>query len=260
MKVAVVIPALDEARTIRDIALRSLAACPNVVVVDDGSRDGTARALSDLPVTVLRHAATRGKATALRTGFAWALSIDADVVVTQDGDGQHRPEDIPRLIHVARRHPDKLVIAARLRGRERAPRARDFANRWADFWISWAAGHRIADSQSGQRLYPAALLRALPLERLASGFALETEMVIAAARRGFLTVAVPIEAIYHLNGRRSHFRPLRDTARISGVIWKYLLLSGMNPRGFWRSLRDSPSVMQVREATVSEGPKTLTIE
>jgi glycosyltransferase involved in cell wall biosynthesis len=260
MKIAVVIPALDEARTIRGIVERTLAVCADVAVVDDGSRDGTARAIADLPVTLLVHDANLGKGTALRTGFAWALASGADAVVTLDGDGQHRPEDIPRLAHVARRHPDRLVIAARLLERERCPPIRKLANRWADFWISWAAGHRVADSQSGQRLYPATLLRAVPLERLAAGFAFESEIIIRAAQNGFFTAAVPIASIYGAGLRHSHFLPIRDTTRIGRMIWKYLLMSGMNPRGLRRTLHDSPLVMQVRDATVSDGPRTLTLE
>lgn len=265
MILTVIIPALDEARTIRGIVQRTLAVCADVAVIDDGSRDGTADALAGLPVTVLRHDANRGKAAALRTGFAWALASGAGAIVTQDGDGQHRPEDIPRLVQAARRHPDRLVIAARLLGREDYPLARNLANRWADFWISWAAGHRVVDSQSGQRLYPAALLRAIPLDRLAGGFAFEGETVIRAARCGFLTVAVPIVAIHHADGRRSHFRPVRDFACIGRMVAGSLLRSGMNPRGLWRSLRDSPLVVQVREPTpppaiASKRTSKLTLE
>jgi glycosyltransferase involved in cell wall biosynthesis len=265
MKLAVIIPALDEMRTIRGIVQRTLAVCADVAVIDDGSRDGTGEALAGLPVTVLRHDANRGKAAALRTGFAWALASGATAIVTQDGDGQHRPEDITRLVQAARRHPDRLVIAARLHGRENYPPARNLANRWADFWISWAAGHRVVDSQSGQRLYPAALLRNVPLERLAAGFAFESEIVIRAARSGFLTVAVPITAIHEASGRRSHFRPVRDFARIARMIAGYLLRSGMNPRGLWCSLCDAPLVLNVREATAppaiaSKRTSKLTLE
>ena len=101
MKAAVIIPAFDEARTIRSIAERALVCCPKVAVIDDGSRDGTADALAGVGVTLLRHATNLGKAAALATGFDWALAQGAEVVVTLDGDGQHRPEDIPRLLAVA---------------------------------------------------------------------------------------------------------------------------------------------------------------
>ena len=134
-------------------------------------------------------------------------------------------------------------MAARLRGRDKYPRARYFANRLGDFLVSWAAGHAVADSQSGQRLYPAALLEGISLrhdERAA--FTLESEIIIEAARRGYTCVGVPILAIYDPAGRRSHFRPVRDIARIGGMVALRLLGTGMNPAGLWRSLREAPCI------------------
>jgi len=248
VKAAVIIPAFNEARTIRGIAERALACCAKVAVIDDGSRDGTADAVAGLGLTLLRHDANQGKAAALATGFEWALAQGAEAVVTLDGDGQHQPEDIPRLLAVAQMHPDHLIIGARLRGREAYPRARNFANRFADFWISWAAGHPVTDSQCGQRVYPASVLRrvARPRDR-ETGFTFESEVVIRAAQRGVTTIAVPIAAIHHAAGRPSHFRPVRDIARIVLMVAGYLLRSGMNPQGLWRSLREAPCVVDSPE-------------
>jgi glycosyltransferase involved in cell wall biosynthesis len=243
VRAVVVIPAYNEAGTIRELVRRVLAQCSEVAVVDDGSSDGTAEALAGLPVTLLLHDSNRGKAAALATGFEWALANGADAIVTLDGDGQHRPDDIPRLLAAAEMHPDRLIIGARLFGREEYPRARNFANHFADFWVAWAAGHPVADSQSGQRVYPANLLRKVArLRERASGFTFESEVVISAAQHGFTTVAVPIEAIHCASGRQSHFRPMRDITRIVVMIAGYLLRDGMKPRGLWRSLRDPPIV------------------
>ena len=132
MKTVIVIPAYNETRTIRALAQRTLASGLDLAVIDDGSVDGTAQALAGLPLTLLRHETNRGKAAALATGFAWALSHGADAVVTLDGDGQHSPEDIARLIAVAKSYPNRLVIAARLIGRRAYPRARNFANAFAE--------------------------------------------------------------------------------------------------------------------------------
>ena len=251
MKAAVIIPAFDEARTIRSIAERALVCCPKVAVIDDGSRDGTADALAGVGVTLLRHATNQGKAAALATGFEWALAQGAEVVVTLDGDGQHRPEDIPRLLAVAQLHPDRLIIGARLTDRDAYPRARNRANRIADFWISWAAGHPIEDTQSGQRVYPAGLLRRVRRSRdLHAGFTFESEVVIRAARQGVTTIAVPIPAIHNANGRPSHFRPVHDIARIVFMVAGYLLRSGMNPRGLWRSVRAAPAIVDSPEPTI----------
>lgn len=251
MNCAIVIPAFNEARTIRDIAQRSLAQCETVIVVDDGSTDGTAAALDGLPLTILRNDRNRGKAAALWSGFAEGLARGADVIVTLDGDGQHQPEDVERMIAAALAHPASIVIGARLRRIAAAPRARRFANRVGDFCVSWACGYPIADSQSGQRLYPAALLRDVVVrhDELA-GFTLESEILIAAAALGCRSVAVAIDASYPVASRRSHFRPVRDIARIGRMLGRHLFAQRMNPRGLWNSLRKPVWVFE--PATVPE--------
>jgi glycosyltransferase involved in cell wall biosynthesis len=246
MTVAIVIPAYNEARTIRSVAERALRQCPLVIVVDDGSTDGTRAALAGLAVQVRLHPSNQGKAASLWNGFQCALDHGADAVITLDGDGQHRPEDAARLLQAAREHPHCVVVGARLLGREAYPRARNMANHFADFWLSWAAGHSIADSQSGQRLYPAALLRQLRVRHDAkAAFTFESEVLIDAARLGFTTVAVPILAVFDPDGRPSHFRPVRDIARIVGMVALHLLATGMNPAGLWRSLRAPVCVTEI---------------
>ena len=185
-----VIPVYDEAPTIREVALRALRALPRVIVVDDGSCDGTAEALTGLPVVLLRNRRNRGKAMSLWRGFRYALSRGARGVVTLDGDGQHAPEDITGLLAAARRMPGQLLIGARSRhARRRAPlrgRARYYANRFADFWISWAAGYPIVDSQSGLRFYPRELLGKVKVRHgKTRSFVFESEVLIEGACLGF---------------------------------------------------------------------------
>jgi glycosyltransferase involved in cell wall biosynthesis len=238
MPAAIVIPAYNEAATIRGLVERSLRQCALVIVVDDGSGDGTGAALEGLRAHVLRHATNEGKAASLWDGIVHALARNADAVVTLDGDGQHQPEDVARMLVAAVEHPHSVIVGARLIDRAAYPRSRRMANRFADFWISWAAGHGIADSQSGQRLYPAALLRQLCVRHDAgAAFTFESEALIHAAKLGFTTVAVPIKAVYNHAGRPSHFRPVRDVARIVFMVAGHLLAMGLYPAGLWRSLR-----------------------
>lgn len=236
-RVAVVIPAHDEAATIGPI-VAAARAYGTVIVCDDGSRDATAAAARAAGARVLRHPFCLGKGTALATAMSWALGEGADFVITLDADGQHRPEDIPRFLAAARKHPHHIVIGWRCHGREAQPRARRLANRFADFWISWAAAHPVADSQCGFRCYPRPVLEHLaPLWRWPRGFAFETALLIAAARAGFRTVALDIAAIYGGSGQRaSHFRPVRDVARIVLVVALFLLSRGLAPRALWRAL------------------------
>jgi glycosyltransferase involved in cell wall biosynthesis len=242
---AVVIPAYNEAPSIADIALRARRFTDLVIVVDDGSRDGTAQALMQLPVTVLHNPANIGKGKSICRGAQYALARGASAIVTLDGDGQHRPEDIPQLLDRAARQPGDLIIAARLRERRQAPVLRRFANRCADFWISWAAGQRICDSQSGFRLYPAAVFRQCTTE--SNGFVFESEILIDAARRGINTGAIAIDTLYDRNSRASHYRPVTDTCSIVRMVaWK-LIQRGLYPLGLLRSLGILPASQVSRQ-------------
>jgi glycosyltransferase involved in cell wall biosynthesis len=238
----IVIPAYNEARTIRALAESALARCRRVIVVDDGSTDATAASLRGLPLTVLRHAANEGKAASLRAAFAHALANGAAAAITLDGDGQHDPADAEPLLAAWRSSPERIVIGSRLHDRARFPPLRYFGNRFACFWISWAAGHPIADSQSGFRVYPRAVMEIALGERVRSGrFTMESEILIEAARRGHPTAAVQIPGRYPEGARRSHYRGAVDTARIVAMVALRLLAQGMYPQGLWRSLGKRPA-------------------
>jgi len=238
-RIAVVIPAYEEAATIAGIARRARRHADAVIVVDDGSRDGTAAAVAGLDVTLIRHARNLGKGASLADGIARALEGGADAVLTLDADGQHEPEDIPRLVAAWRAHPGDVIVGARLRHAERAPRLRKAANRVADFWIGWAAGQAIDDTQSGFRLYPAPLLARLSVPpRPGRGFVFEAELLIEAARAGAHVRSVSIDSIYGPDARPSHFRPVADVAAISRMVAGKLLARGLHPAGLVRFLAD----------------------
>ena len=214
-RVAILIPALNEERAIREVVLGALTVSAQVIVIDDGSSDATAARIADLPVILIRHPMPQGKGAGLRDGFRRALELGVDGVVTMDGDGQHLASDVPRILAAARQCPDCIVIGARIRNRQQQPAGRRRANAVAEWGISWGAAVAIADSQSGQRYYPRAALRLADLP--AEDFVFEAALLIAACRELHLgVVSVPIESRYEPQFRRSHFRPIRDIARISG--------------------------------------------
>ncbi len=239
-RVMVVIPAHNEAATVAEVVRGALAFAP-VIVVDDGSTDGTADRLAGLPVTVLRNDRNLGKAASLWRGAMHALAQGADAVITLDADGQHDPADIPRLLQKAEEQPDAIVIAARLRNRQATPPLRLFGNRMANFWISWAAGHPIADTQSGFRLYPREVLEQVNVRHdHTRGFVFESEILVDAAQRGFRIAHIETEAIYPPNLRPSHYIPRRDTTAIILMVAGRLLRRGLDPIGLLRSLRLLP--------------------
>ncbi len=244
--VAVVIPALNESLRIREVVQGALQQCKHVIVVDDGSDDGTADCIADLPVTLLRHEHRKGKGNALRAGFAEARRRGLRGVLTMDGDGQHSAADLPRLLDSANRHRGCIIIGARLRKRASQPTHRRLANEFGDWGIAWGTGYQVADSQSGQRFYPAEViaLQDIPGE----GFVFEAQIVISAARTlGTRCVSVPIESRYASTGeagqfRRSHFRPLNDLYRITSHIVLQALRHG-HLRAVYRDIQAHPPLI-----------------
>lgn len=240
-KVAVVIPAYNEAATIRQVAEQSMQYNDKIIIVDDGSKDDTVGQLKDLAVEVLQNEQNQGKAASLWRGLTHAAEQGYEAIITLDGDGQHDPSEIPALKQLGEQNPNCLIVGARLKNRENAPRARLFANNFADFWVSWAAGQWVSDSQSGFRLYPAALISKLnvPYQRSRS-FVFESEIAIESARHGHPVVAMPIVSTYHANARASHFRPVADITKIVLMIaWK-ILKWGLYPLGLVNALRTKP--------------------
>lgn len=218
----VVIPVHNEASTIASVVVAARAYLP-VIVVDDASDDGSGQLAAAAGATVLTLPRQRGKGTALRHGFAEALRQGVETVVTLDGDGQHDPRDIPRLLAASQRDPGSLIIGGRLNSPETIPRARLYAIEVVSFWINWLGYCTVRDTQSGLRLYPAAVLRTLPLRH--RGFLFESAMLLQASRTGWPVCEIPIRAVYP-PGRASQYRPLRDSIPIIA----YLLYQGIR---FW---------------------------
>ncbi len=240
--IAVVMPAYNERGNVRRMAEAILArGADRLIVVDDGSSDGTAGELGGLDLDLLIHPRNLGKGFALATGMGRAIELGYGRVITIDADGQHAAADIPRLLAQSEHDPNAVVIAARTRQRAAAPNLRRFANRVADFWISWACGRPITDTQSGFRLYPGALLRSIPLApRPGHGFAFETALLIDAVHAGAGVRTLAIDTLYAPNGRASHYRPWHDTWTIIVLVGGRLLNRGLYPLGLLRSLGALP--------------------
>ena len=221
----VVVPCLNEERAIEGLLQGVLAHCRDVIVIDDGSTDRTAEIVARLPVTLIRHPERRGKGEALRAGFREALKRGAGGVLTMDGDGQHDPVDIPRILAAARAFPGAMIIGARMLDREHQPAARRRANDFADWGISWGCGRPVADTQSGQRWYPRAAVELVDLP--AQDFVFEAALLIAASRDlDMPVVSIPIACRYDDSARHSHFRPVRDVVRITAYTFRRILHYG----------------------------------
>ncbi len=215
-KTCVVIPTYNNAGTLLDVIGRVCRFCRDIIVVDDGSTDGTSQLLADcsFPVYVVTHAVNQGKGMALKTGFATALSRGFTHAVTIDSDGQHFPEDLPVLLKALEANPRAIVVGCRNLNADRMPRQNTFANRFSNFWFRLQTGCRLEDTQSGYRVYPLDSLYGLPL--LTARYEAELELLVMAAWHGVKIVPASVRVFYAPEGERvSHFRPFWDFFRIS---------------------------------------------
>jgi glycosyltransferase involved in cell wall biosynthesis len=211
---AYLIPAYQAVRSLKQVLMDLRARDPQgaLLVVDDGSTDGTGDAARELGVDVVTHDRNRGKGVALRTGFAWLRERGFETAVTVDADGQHRAED---AVALARHDAPAAAIVLGVRDlvRDGAPKASRFSNRFSNWWVSRFAGQPLSDTQCGLRRYPLATTLALGSD--ARGYGFECEMLVRAARRGVPIVEVPVQVLYPPKDQRvSHFRVVVDPARI----------------------------------------------
>jgi glycosyltransferase involved in cell wall biosynthesis len=202
--------ALSLGQVLRD--LRALDPAGALVVVDDGSTDGTGDVARELGIDVVTHDQNRGKGVALRTGFAWLAERGFETAVTVDADGQHRAEDAVMLA----RHSapaGTLVLGIRDLSRDGAPKPSQLSNKFSNWWVSRFSGLRLVDTQCGLRRYP--LQATLALGSDARGYGFECEMLVRAARRGIPIIEVPVRVIYPPKAERvSHFHVVLDPTRI----------------------------------------------
>ena len=214
MQRAYLIPAFQASRSLRQVidALRACDPGATLLVVDDGSSDGTGQLARACGVEVVSHDQNRGKGVALRSGFTWLAERGFQTAVTVDADGQHRAEDAMLLAE----HPAPaaaLLLGVRDLVRDGVPGPSRFSNRMSNFWVSLFSGRRFSDTQCGLRRYP--LRATLELESDARGYAFESEMLVRAVRKGIPIVEVPVQAYYPPKSERvSHFRVVVDPARI----------------------------------------------
>lgn len=220
MGICLVIPAYNAAATIVAVVEECLSLGFPLLVVDDGSTDGTAERLTGLKVEVRRHPRNRGKGAALRTGFSWAVENGYSSVITLDSDGQHDPTAIPRLLAAAGEGDFDILIASRSSQFGEMAGLRNSWNRFGVWCVKKKTGFEITDSQSGFRFYSARILR--NIELTANGYELEMEVLMKAWRAGLKIGSLPVAARVADGRSTSHFRPVRDTWNICMTFLEYL--------------------------------------
>jgi glycosyltransferase involved in cell wall biosynthesis len=221
MRVCAVIPAHNEADVIGDLVAAARQHVAHVIVVDDGSVDGTGARAAEAGASCIRLEKNQGKGAALRRALARVPGAFTHVLF-MDGDGQHRPEDIPSLLREARVSDADLVIGTRPLDQSRMPLSRHLSNSLGSRLASRLVGQPIRDSQSGFRLVRLASLSALSLR--SRRYEIEMEVLIKLCRRGARVAHAPVALVYDGGRARSKMRPIRDTVRIClwSLAFRYL--------------------------------------
>lgn len=217
IKTSIVLPAKNEAAAIEATIARIRQHCPDalrteILVINDGSTDGTAAAAEAAGAQVAHHPYSKGNGAAIKTG---ARAAKGEIIVFMDADGQHSPADIPRLLEQIEQGHD-MVVGARQKGSQ-ASIGRGLANGLYNRLASWMTGHRVEDLTSGFRAVRAEKFREF-LYLLPNGFSYPTTSTMAFFRAGYSVAYIPIHTAQRVG--KSHIRLLRDGTRFLLIIFK----------------------------------------
>ncbi len=212
----VIVPTYNNRKTLSRTLSGVLRRSRHVIVVNDGSTDGTAAVLRRFGTRIQTVSFTRnrGKGAALRAGFKKAGELGYEFAVTVDSDGQHRPADIPKLLRAVRPGQKVLVIGNRDMTGAHVPGSSVFGRKFSNFWVWLETGLKVRDAQSGFRLYTVPEInRFLFFTRR---FDFEIESLVRWAWKGYPVKVVPVGVYYPpARERVTHFHKFWDNLRIS---------------------------------------------
>jgi glycosyltransferase involved in cell wall biosynthesis len=221
MKICVIIPVYNSEKHIVHVVDAVLQYADNLIIVNDGSTDGTAEIVEERLIaplqktfTVISYPNNRGKGYALRQGFKKALELDFTHAVTMDADGQHLATDIEILQQKSIKNPNALIVGSRKFDNPNMPEGSRFANNFSNFWFRLQTGILLPDTQTGFRIYP--LQKMGKMRLFTNRYEAELELLVRCAWKNIKLIPQPINVFYPpANERLSHFRKGRDFFRIS---------------------------------------------
>ena len=238
LNIVVVIPTYNNCKTIAQVVADVRQYANHIIVVNDGSTDGTADILAETAgIEVVTHPKNRGKGAALKTGLCRAKADGYTYAITIDSDGQHFASDIPAFVGEIEQTPDCLLVGSRNIQADNMPGKNTFANKFSNFWFRLETGVNLPDTQSGYRLYPLTLMN-VEKRYYTAKYEFELEALVFASWAGVTVKNIPVSVYYPPEGERvSHFKPWRDFTRISilNTVLVLIALLWIYPRNFCRN-------------------------
>ena len=217
MNIMIGIPAYNEEKNIAILISKLKKITDSIIVCDDGSTDLTAEIAEKMGAKVVKHERNKGYGGAIKTIFAHAGKMDADVLVTFDADGQHRIEDIEKVLDPIKNNKADMVIGSRFLNSQKIPKYRRAGIKAITELTNIAGGTKITDSQSGFRAYNKKILEVIkPTD---SGMGISTEIIIKAHKAGCKIVEVPITILYA--GDTSTHNPVSHGSSVVFSTLKY---------------------------------------
>jgi glycosyltransferase involved in cell wall biosynthesis len=223
MKTGVLIPCYNEAANIDTVVKGCMDYVSEIIVVDDGSSDGTGSIASKNGAYVINHYKNKGKGESLKTGFKHIEEkTDWDAVIILDGDGQHDWHEIPDFVKTAEKENVSIVVGDRIgvKKPKNMPMVRWLTNKFTSYITSKVIGQYVSDSQCGYKLIKTDVLKGMELRT--SRYDIESEILIQASRKGAKIVSVPVKSIYR--DEVSYIHPFRDSVRFVKLIYSLGIL------------------------------------
>ena len=216
------IPAFNEENVIGDVVKKSLEFVDHVVVYDDGSSDKTSEIAENAGAYVIRNSQNKGKGYALQSLFKYAKHQNSEIIVTMDGDGQFKPDEIPKLCKPILHDGQDLVVGYRFDNNDEMPKYREIGNKMLDRISSIAAKLPLKDTQSGFRAYSKKAIQSIIFS--SKGFGADSEILINAHEKGLKITEEKVTVLYNTGHKTSTKNPISHTTGVAASVIELILI------------------------------------